>query len=151
MGRLLLAPVECNYKEVDTQLKEQFIHRLNDNDMLAEIFREPTKAEESATITSEQVLGRANRVEAQRAHSAVMASSTKQELDKVKTVKGGPRYNGRNAPTNAEVSAKQRGSYCGSSHPPRQCLPMGESVQTVARSITSEKSAEAGEIQLSIT
>ena len=39
MGRLRLAAVECNYKEIDRQLKEQFIHRLNDNDMPAEIIR----------------------------------------------------------------------------------------------------------------
>ena len=55
MGRLRLVVVECNYREVDRQFKEQFIHGLNDNDMLAEIFRELTKAKESTAITSEQV------------------------------------------------------------------------------------------------
>ena len=30
MGRLCVAAVECNYQEVDRQLKEQFIHGLND-------------------------------------------------------------------------------------------------------------------------
>ena len=44
MGRLRLALVECNYREVDRQLKEQFIHGLNDNDMFAEIIRELNKA-----------------------------------------------------------------------------------------------------------
>ena len=57
MGRLRLAAVECKYREVDRQLKDHFIHRLNDNDMLTEIIKELTKAEESADITSEQVLG----------------------------------------------------------------------------------------------
>ena len=66
VGRLRLAVVECNYREEDRQLKEQFIHRLNDNDMVKEIIRELTKAEESVDITSEQVLGWAKRVEAQR-------------------------------------------------------------------------------------
>ena len=55
MGRLRLAVVECNYREVDRQLNEQFVHRLNDNDMLTEIIRELTKAEESADITSRLV------------------------------------------------------------------------------------------------
>ena len=45
MGRLRLAAVECNYKEVYRQLKEQFMYRLNDYDMLAEIIRELTKAQ----------------------------------------------------------------------------------------------------------
>ena len=40
MGRPRLAAVECNYKEVDKQLKEQFMHGLSDNDMLAEIIGE---------------------------------------------------------------------------------------------------------------
>ena len=53
MGRLKLAVVECNYREVDRQLKEQFIHELNNNDMLTEIIRELTQTEESAYITSE--------------------------------------------------------------------------------------------------
>ena len=39
MGRLQTVVVECNYKEVDRQLKEQFIHGLNDRIMLDEIVR----------------------------------------------------------------------------------------------------------------
>ena len=67
MGRLRLAAVECNYKEIDRQLKEQFIHGPNDNDMLAELIRELTKAKESTALTSEQVLILAKRVKVQRA------------------------------------------------------------------------------------
>ena len=37
MGRLRLTDVECNYQEIDRQLREQFIHGLNDIDMLVEI------------------------------------------------------------------------------------------------------------------
>ena len=55
MGRVRLAVVECNYKEIDRELKEQFIHGLSDNDIVAEI-RELTNAKESRTVTSEQVL-----------------------------------------------------------------------------------------------
>ena len=40
MCRLWIAVVECNYKEVYRQLKEQFIHGLNDRVMLDEIVRE---------------------------------------------------------------------------------------------------------------
>ena len=43
MGRLWLLVIECNYKELDIQLKEQFIHGLNDNDMLGDIIWELTK------------------------------------------------------------------------------------------------------------
>ena len=42
-GRLRTAAMECNYKEVDRQLKEQFIHGLNESEMLTEIIRELTK------------------------------------------------------------------------------------------------------------
>ena len=38
-GRLRRAIVQCSYREVDKQLKEQFIHGLNDSEMLTEIIR----------------------------------------------------------------------------------------------------------------
>ena len=38
MGRLRIASIKCNYKEGDRWLKEQFIHRMNDSDMLVEIY-----------------------------------------------------------------------------------------------------------------
>ena len=53
MGRLRLAAIECNIKEIDKQLKEKFIHSLSDTDMLAEIIRELTKIQENTQITSE--------------------------------------------------------------------------------------------------
>ena len=40
MGRLWVAAVKCNYQEVNRQLKEQFIHGLNDKCMLEEIIKE---------------------------------------------------------------------------------------------------------------
>ena len=66
MGRLKMAAIECNYKEVDRQLKEQFIHGLNDNDMLVEIIRELIKTEEGSDVTNKQVLVWAKRVEGQK-------------------------------------------------------------------------------------
>ena len=49
MGRLRTSVVECNYKEIDWQLKEQFIHGLNDEEMLVEIIRELTKCDKTLT------------------------------------------------------------------------------------------------------
>ena len=37
MGILWLSAIECNYKDLDRQLKEQFIHGLNETDILGEI------------------------------------------------------------------------------------------------------------------
>ena len=34
MGRLCIAAVQCNYQEIDRQLKEQFIHSLSNKHML---------------------------------------------------------------------------------------------------------------------
>ena len=39
MGRLWLLAIECNYKEIYRQLKEQFIHGLNNTEMLGEIIK----------------------------------------------------------------------------------------------------------------
>ena len=56
MGRLWIAAIECNYKEVDRQLKEQFIHGLNDRVMLDEIVRELTVQNSSEQTNSEDIL-----------------------------------------------------------------------------------------------
>ena len=44
MGCLCMAAAECGYKEIDRQLKEQFIHRLNDRVMLDEMVSGVKKA-----------------------------------------------------------------------------------------------------------
>ena len=88
MGRLRLAAIECNYKEIHRQLNEQFIHSLNDTDMLAEIVIELTKIHENTEVTSVKVLYWAKRVDAQRAQSAIMNSLTEtKEFDKLKLYK----------------------------------------------------------------
>ena len=43
MRRLWLSAIECNYKEINRQLKEQSIHGLNDTEMLGEIIKKLTK------------------------------------------------------------------------------------------------------------
>ena len=68
--------VECNYTEVERQLKEQFIHGLNDRCMLEEIIKELTAANDNEQITSEGVLAWAKRVEAQRTQAAVLSTTT---------------------------------------------------------------------------
>ena len=85
MGRLWLTAVECNYQELDRQLKEQFIHGLNDKEMLGEKIKELTTTKGNDTITSENMLLWMKRVEAQRAQSAVMNTITETaEFDKIR-------------------------------------------------------------------
>ena len=63
MDRLCVAAVECNYQEIDRQLKELFIHSLNDKHMLEEIIKELTATSNHDHITSGGVLAWAKRVE----------------------------------------------------------------------------------------
>ena len=85
MGRLRVAASECNYKECDRQLKEQFIHGLGDKDMLDEIIKELTKRSNNDPCSSEDVLRWAICMEAQRAQAVVLSKVTGQEsFDKVK-------------------------------------------------------------------
>ena len=53
MGSLHTAAVECNYQEIDRQLKDQFIHGLNDKHMLEEIIKELTATSNDDHISSE--------------------------------------------------------------------------------------------------
>ena len=50
MGRLQVLVIECYYKELNRQLKEPFIHSLNDTDMLGEIIRELAKIHENTEV-----------------------------------------------------------------------------------------------------
>ena len=72
MGMLHVAAVECNYREVDRPLKEEFIHGLNDNCMLVDIIKELTVTNNADQITSKGMLAWAKRVEVQRAQAAVL-------------------------------------------------------------------------------
>ena len=56
MGKLRIAVAECNYKEIDRQLKQQFIHGLNDKAMLDEVVRELTAKNSTEQMNSEDVL-----------------------------------------------------------------------------------------------
>ena len=86
MGRLRIMAAECNYQELDRQLKEQFIHGLNDKDMLGEIIKELTASRNNDHITSDNVLTWAKRVEVRRAKADAMSSITEEkEFDKIKT------------------------------------------------------------------
>ena len=87
-GRLYVAAVECNYQEIDRQLKEQFIHGLNDKHMLEEIIKELTATSNDDHIMSWGVLAWAKRVEAQRAQTAVLDTVTEsRQFDKIKNSK----------------------------------------------------------------
>ena len=77
MGRLQEAAAECNYREVDRQLKEQFIHGLNDKSMLDEVIRELTAKNNNEQTTSKDVLVWAKRIEAQVAILSDIKNSTK--------------------------------------------------------------------------
>ena len=56
MGRLWLLVMKCNYKVLHRQLKDQFIHGLNDTDMLGKIIKGLTKIHESTEIPNENML-----------------------------------------------------------------------------------------------
>ena len=88
MGRLHIVAVECNYQEVDRQLKEQFIHSLNNKHMLEEIIKELTVTKNGDHITSGGVLAWTKSLEVQRAQSAVLNTlAESRQLDKVKILK----------------------------------------------------------------
>ena len=85
MGRLCIAAVECNYQEVGRQLKEQFIHGLNNKCMLKVIIKELTGTKYDDCITSGGVLAWTKRVKAQRAQATVLNTLTEsRQCDKIK-------------------------------------------------------------------
>ena len=120
MGWLHMAVAECRYKEIDRQLKEQFIHGLNDKIMLNEIIRELTSRTGNVQTTSKDVLAWAKRFKAQRVEASMLNDITETKaLDKVRKETESKNTWGREV----HVATHQRWlcRYCGGSHTPRQC------------------------------
>ena len=85
MGGLCVAAAECNYRELDRQLKEQFIHGLNDKLMLDEIIRGLTTKNNGEEVTSEDMLTWAKRIEVQRAQVAILSNIMEScQFDKIR-------------------------------------------------------------------
>ena len=65
------------YKEIDRLLKEEFIHWLNENDVMVEIIKELTKTNENKGVTSSHVFLWAKQVEALRTQTGVFKMETR--------------------------------------------------------------------------
>ena len=74
MGRLQTKVAECEYREYDRLLIEQFIDRLNDEGMNNEILMEVTTLENIEEATSKYFLNWVHRVEMQRAQRSALNS-----------------------------------------------------------------------------
>ena len=119
MGRWHVAAVECNCRELDRQLKEQFIHGLNDKDMLGKIIKELIASNSDDEITSEDMLAWVNRVEVERAQATVLNTITElQQFDKFKIAKKDKRGQHIYPGITAQWCPCR---YCGRLHVLRQC------------------------------
>ena len=125
MGRLHVAAVECNYREVDRQLKEKNIHGLNGRCMLEDIIKELTATNEDEQITSEDMLAWAKRVEVQRAQATVLSTIIDlRQFNKMNIVKKAKEDNTRCPPGPTKQQCPCRN--CGGLHVLRQCLACGK-------------------------
>ena len=123
-GRLHMAAAECDYKEIDRQLKEQFIHSLNDKGMLGEIIKEPTIKSNDEQTTSEGVLVWVKRVEAHGAQAVILNDITETcQFDKVKIAPQSK--NGQDRIMHKTTNRKPY-RYCSGIHVPQQCPAYGK-------------------------
>ena len=117
--------VECNYREIDQQLKEQFIHGLSNKIMLDEVIRELTTKNNNEQTSSEDVLAWAKRVEAQWSQAAILNNITEShKFDKIKMAQ--KLKSSWDRETTPQMSHRQPCRYCGGSHMPRQCPVYGK-------------------------
>ena len=72
IGRLWVKVTECEYKEYNGLLIEQFINGLHDQGMISETLREVSTLENIADAISKRVLLLAQRVEAQMMQKSVL-------------------------------------------------------------------------------
>ena len=132
MGRLCIAVAECSYGEVDQQLKQQFIHGLNDKTMLDKIIRELTAKDNNDQMMSEDMLVWAKRIEVWRAQAAILNDITEsQKFDKVKLAQK-PK-NKWDMETTHLTYHRWPCRYCGGNHAPRQCPAYGKHAPDVGK------------------
>ena len=125
MGRLHMAVAESGYREIDRQLKEQFIHSLDNKGMLDKIIKELMTKNNDDQTTSEGVLVWAKRVEAQQVQAAILSDITETcQFDKVK-VNQKPKDNPVRQ-TAGMTGQRRQCRYCGGVHMPRQCPAYGK-------------------------
>ena len=99
MGRLHVTVADCNYRGLDRQLKEQFIHGLNDKLMLDAIIRELTTKNNDEQVTSKCVQTWAKRIEARRTQATILSNITEScQFDKIKVTQKSREGNVRHTP-----------------------------------------------------
>ena len=125
MQKLCIAAVECNYQEIDWQLKGKFIHSLNNKHKLEEFIKELTATNNDDHIISGGVLAWAKRLEVQRVQAAVLDMLTGlRQFNKVQISKK-PKEDNARAPV-GQILQQQPCQYCGGLHVLRQCLVYGK-------------------------
>ena len=120
-----MAAAECNYREIDRQLKEQFIHGLNNKVMLDEMIREPTVKSNNEQTTSEGILAWAKRVEVQWAQAAISNDITELcQFNKIKMAQKSK--DGQMRQTTSMTGQQCLSRYCSGIHVPQQCPAYGK-------------------------
>ena len=125
MGRWCVAAAECSYREIDQQLKEQFIHGLNDKIMLDGVIRELRTKNNNEQTGSEDVLAWAKRTEVQLAKAAILNDITEShKFDKIKMAQKSKSSWDREM--THTTSHRWPCRYCGGIHMHRQCPAYGK-------------------------
>ena len=120
MGRFCINEVDCEYKECDRRLMEQFINGLDDEVILEEIIQELTALKDNSEVSSDEVLMWAKKVEAQRAQMKVLDNLIdKRSLSLLEQTSRSMLILGRIR--NLIETCK----YCGTGHLQRQCPTNG--------------------------
>ena len=111
-----LSAIECNYKDLERQLKKQFIHGLYDTDMFREMIWEVTKINENEKSQAKMCcLGQRESKCKEAIHHHEQPHRGKgiwQTKNNKNMHKDSPRKH-----TQTKMPAKQMCRHCGSSHP----------------------------------
>ena len=117
MGRFQTKAAECEYKEYDRLLTEQFIKGLDDEGITSEILNEVSTLENIEYATSERVLLWAQREEVQRVQKVALNNIKEaKEFDSVRP--NTPKHDNE---THNKLKEVDNCKYCWTGYLPRQC------------------------------
>ena len=133
MGHLRIKANECNYKEHDRWLKEQFINGINDD---CRVGKGTNQNKKTSDIMSEEVLSRAKRVQVQRAQNAMLTSS---QQNKASDMTRCAKLQNKNMSNSQIITKKKKISTATWQTSQEDAQPFGRNAQDVGRTSTPRR------------
>ena len=126
MGRISTRAAECNYKEHNRRLKEQYVYGISNEEMTQEIIKLLMAWKNTQEVDSKQVQMWAQRVEVESAEKSVRSHEKHERLDLMQKGRQTKIANRQQPKEQKWACRVENCKYPGTAHMQRQCQAFGK-------------------------